>query len=204
MHLIKDFHAKYIFERRVKRLASELLACLPDQGEVLDVGCGDGRIDALMREARPGLALQGIDIVARPTTHIPVRIFDGQRIPHGDRSFDIVLFIDVLHHTDAPQELLREAIRVARRGILIKDHLVEGLLARKTLRLMDWVGNAPHGIRLPYNYWTRQEWQEACRALRLRPSIWKEAIGLYPRPLSWFFDRHLHFIALLAIEEPEG
>lgn len=113
------------------------------------------------------------------------------------RSFDIVLFVDVLHHTDAPLDLLREASRVARRGILIKDHLAEGLFARATLRLMDWVGNAPHGIRLPYNYWTRQEWLDACHALRLKRSFWKEAIGLYPRPLSWIFDRHLHFIALL-------
>jgi 2-polyprenyl-3-methyl-5-hydroxy-6-metoxy-1,4-benzoquinol methylase len=46
--------------------------------------------------------VRGIDIMARPTSHIPVDIFDGQTIPHPDKSFDVVSFVDVLHHTDDP------------------------------------------------------------------------------------------------------
>ena len=36
--------------------------------------------------------------------------------------------------------LLREAVRVARQAVLIKDHLVEGTFAYSTLRFMDWWG----------------------------------------------------------------
>ena len=37
--------------------------------------------------------------------------------------------------------LLREAARVSRRHIVIKDHLPEGLFAKATSQAMDWVGN---------------------------------------------------------------
>jgi len=67
-----------------------------------------------------------------------VETFDGKSIPYGDGSFDVVMFVDVIHHADQPMTLLREAARVARQAILIKDHLVEGTLAYLTLQLMDW------------------------------------------------------------------
>jgi 2-polyprenyl-3-methyl-5-hydroxy-6-metoxy-1,4-benzoquinol methylase len=38
-------------------------------------------------------------------------------------SFDVVMFVDVLHHTKDPMVLLREARRVARRAIVVKRGL---------------------------------------------------------------------------------
>jgi SAM-dependent methyltransferase len=94
----------------------------------------------------------------RERSHIPVAPFDGQVIPYGDASFDGVMFVDVLHHTQDQIILLREAARVARKVIVIKDHSLNGLFAGPTLRLMDKIGNARHGVALPYNYWPRQKW----------------------------------------------
>jgi hypothetical protein len=37
--------------------------------------------------------------------------------------------LDVLHHTDDANVLLREARRVTRRDVLIKDHRLNGFLA---------------------------------------------------------------------------
>src|SRR5262249_2609525 len=111
------------------------------------------------------------------------------------------LFVDVLHHTDDPTILLREAARVARRAILIKDHTRDGLLAGPTLRFMDYVGNAHHGVALPYNYWPRRRWHDAFRALRLAVRAWKGALGPHPGPADWVLGRPLHFIARL---EPEA
>jgi hypothetical protein len=31
----------------------------------------------------------------------------------------------------------------------------------------------------------------------LRPQVWLDTLGLYPKPASWIFDRSLHFIARL-------
>ena len=131
----------------------------------------------------------------RPHTHVPVAPYDGVVLPFPDRSVDIVMFVDVLHHTDDPLVLLRDAARVARVGIILKDHLREGPLADETLRVMDWVGNARFGVPLPYNYWTRDRWRSAFREIGAVVDRWEDRLGLYPFPLDLVFERSLHFVA---------
>src|SRR5206468_3633225 len=143
--------------------------------------------------------IQGIDVRVRTDSAIQVEAFNGTSIPHGDHSFDVVMLIDVLHHTADPMILLSEAVRVARQVILIKDHLLQGALAYPTLRLMDWVGNARHKVALPYNYWTPAEWQGAFDKLGLTVSSWESNLKLYPFPADLIFGRSLHFIAALRV-----
>jgi len=88
---------------------------------------------------------------------------------------------------------------VARLALVLKDHKKEGFLAYLTLRFMDWVGNARHGVALPYNYCTHSRWMSALRSLNLKVQFWKGALGLYPRPARWLFDRRLHFVARIAV-----
>ena len=192
-------HDRLIFSRRTKALAEALDRAIPaDALTVLDVGCGDGTIDTLLLRRRPGLAITGVDVLVRPETRIPVRQFDGQRLPFEDGAFDVVMFVDVLHHTLDPLVLLREARRVARSAVVLKDHTREGLLAQTTLRFMDWVGNAHHNVVLPYNYWRLAEWTEAFDKLGLRIDDWNESLGLYVPPASLVFERNLHFVARLT------
>jgi SAM-dependent methyltransferase len=197
--LVGRVHGRTISPRRIERIAAELAALLPAKAKVLDVGSGDGYLATRILEARPDIEIIGIDIMARPRAFIPVQLFDGQRIPFGDASFDAVIFVDVLHHTDDPSVLLHEAKRVSRGVVLIKDHYADGLGAALRLRLMDWVGNAPHGVRLPYNYWTRGQWRAAWEKEGLGLSRVTTQLGLYPWPLSMFFDRSLHFVAELKV-----
>jgi hypothetical protein len=91
---------------------------------------------------------------------------------------------------------------VSRRRIIIKDHLRQGLLAGPTLRFMDRVGNARHGVPLPHNYWSPLEWCAAFERLNLRVDTLYESLGLYPWPLGMLFDRSLHFLASLCKQSP--
>lgn len=199
MSFIGQLHGDLVFGRRVRVLSDRLAALLPPDATVLDVGCGDGTIDRLLMQLRPDLQISGIDVLVRPETHIPVTQFDGKHIPFADGSYDAVLFTDVLHHTDDPTILLAEAARVARKAIVIKDHARDGLLAGPTLRLMDYVGNAHHGVVLPYNYWPRARWVQAFERLKLKVGAWHSQLHLYPAPASWLFDRSLHFVARLDL-----
>jgi SAM-dependent methyltransferase len=167
---------------------------------VLDVGCGDGRLARLIADKRPDISICGIDVRQRKDPAMPVETFDGKSIPYGDGSFDVVMFVDVIHHADQPMMLLREAARVARQAILIKDHLVEGPFAYLTLQLMDWVGNARHGVSLPYNYWTLAKWHGVFDKLRLNITFWESDLRLYPFPADLILGRSLHFIALLGMQ----
>ena len=172
----------------------------PRSARVLDVGCGDGRLAAAISVQRPDLVIEGVDVLVRAITHIPVRRFDGVTLPLEDSTFDVCLFVDVLHHTDDPAAMLREATRVSRGRIVIKDHSLDGFGARVTLSIMDWVGNAPHGVRLPYNYLTPAQWSRLLAGARLRLVRSDNRLQLYPRPFSWLFDRKLHFIAVVEEE----
>ncbi len=196
MNCIDFLHGRWIFKTRVARLSTLLASIIPRRAAVLDVGAGDGAIDSQLLDLRPDLQIRGIDVLVRPRTSIRVLAFDGQSIPFADKTFDAVMFIDVLHHTDNAAALIQEAGRVGR-SVIIKDHVREGLLAGPTLRLMDFVGNARFGVALPYNYWTRQQWAEVLGAARLAPSAWIDSLKLYAPPLTYLFDRRLHFLASL-------
>jgi 2-polyprenyl-3-methyl-5-hydroxy-6-metoxy-1,4-benzoquinol methylase len=195
--ILNTLHDKAVFRRRVNILSRHLAGELDAGGSVLDVGCGDGSIARALMNMRPDLTIQGIDVLKRPQTLIPVTIFDGHTFPSEDRAYDWVTIVDVLHHTDDPGRIVAEAARVARRGIVIKDHLREGLGAYSTLRIMDWVGNRGHDVRLPYNYLSRAEWKAIFEKTGLEVQNWREALSLYPFPASLAFDRKLHFIAAL-------
>jgi len=192
-------HGQVVHQRRVRALAGHFTDMLPQDHSVLDVGCGDGLIDRLVLERRSDLSICGVDVLVREAAQITVTPYDGHHLPYSDRSFDTVLFCDVLHHTESPREVLREAVRVARHSILIKDHVVQGWLARPTLRLMDFVGNAPHGVSLPYNYFTAAEWDEAFRECHLSPRMIRRRLGLYPAWADVCFGRSLHFIGLYDV-----
>jgi SAM-dependent methyltransferase len=194
---IEHVHERFVVTRRSQVLAAHAADLLPLEARVLDVGCGDGRLAALIKQQRPDLTITGIDVLARPGAFIPVELFDGTTIPHGPDSFDAVMFVDTLHHTEDPAVLLREGVRVAKRGLLIKDHTRDGWLAGPTLRFMDQVGNARHGVALPHVYWSRAQWMSAFAALGLKLEDWRPELGLYPWPASWVFERTLHFMAWL-------
>lgn len=190
-------HKELVFNRRIKKLAEAIASRLPEGARVLDVGCGSGDLAALIKQIRPDIAIEGIDVLVRPDTAIPVREYDGTHIPFADNAFDTAIVVDVLHHTDDPEAVLGEIARTAR-TIIIKDHLRNGLAAGITLRFMDWVGNAAHGVRLPYNYLSRAEWLDIWSRLQLKTSAFTSRLALYPRPFSWLFDRNLHFVTILS------
>ena len=199
MSLYGRFHDRWVHGRRVRVIAASVAELLPPDGRVLDVGSGDGYIDLLITRRRPGLEISGIDVVMRGRTHVPVEHFDGVTIPFEDDSVDVVMLVDVLHHTETPLDLLREATRVSRDGLVIKD-VTTGApdrLARATLVGMDWVGNARHSVPLPYNFFTREQWQQAFDELGLVESYRRERFGLYPWPATLLFERRMHFACRL-------
>jgi SAM-dependent methyltransferase len=164
---------------------------------VLDVGCGDGTIASLIAQVRPDISLRGVELMVRPGCKIECHSYDGVTLPYPNASFDVCLFVDVLHHTQDPAILLREAVRVTRSFVLLKDHLDESSLDDITLRFMDWVGNRPHGVALTYNYKSRKQWAEYFSQCGLKEESWSRNVPLYPWPFRLVAGRGLHFVSLL-------
>jgi SAM-dependent methyltransferase len=196
---IAGSHRALVFGRRARVLADALAPLIPAEARsVLDIGCGDGTIASLLAERRPDLAIEGVEVIPRPACRVPCRAFDGAKLPFADQSFDVCLFVDVLHHTVDVSQLLREAVRVSRSHVVLKDHLSESAFDHATLRAMDWVGNRPYGVTLPYNYQSLGQWQQHFSECGLRATQISTALPLYPFPFSQLFGRKLHFVVQLT------
>lgn len=134
---------------------SEALRLLPEEGRVLELGCGAGRNLEALGQARPRLRLVGIDVSRSALAHAEARLpgvelrrasgGPNAPLPATDGEFDAVLVLDVLEHLVAPGHALAELHRVlAPGGILHLQVPCEG----DPLSLWRW-------LPPPARYWKR-------------------------------------------------
>jgi 2-polyprenyl-3-methyl-5-hydroxy-6-metoxy-1,4-benzoquinol methylase len=106
-----------------------LLPFIPESGNVLDIGCGDGFMVNLFARLRPQVSWHGIDrssektkiaemLCVNPNVAFSSAVDDWQ-------IFDAVTLIDVLHHVSSAQQetLLAQFLRRIRPGgvVVIKE-----------------------------------------------------------------------------------
>ena len=109
-----------------QRLLGKLVATWPRRHQtLLEIGCGTGRFLNFFWDA--GFAVTGIDAsremlaVARKRIdrRIPLQLADGARLPYHDNEFDFCALITVLEFCSDPKQVVREACRVSRKGVLV-------------------------------------------------------------------------------------
>ncbi len=102
-----------------KRTILDLL----EEGEVLDVGCGDGLLLEYLK--KQGLEVTGIDISEKAIEICRERGLTCMQgditstLPFVNSSFDSVLIVDVLEHLFQPLDVLREAHRITKQNVFI-------------------------------------------------------------------------------------
>jgi SAM-dependent methyltransferase len=147
-----------------QRVTASIARHIERADRLIDVGCGDGNNALAIGNLVGAKELVGVDVLVRPTARIHVVPYDGLSLPFPARSFDAVTLIDVLHHCSDPQQVLREAIRVAARVVAIKDHFSFGPITNKMLYYMDLAGNAKDSIPCPGIYFSPRQWVEMIAA----------------------------------------
>lgn len=167
------------------------------EGEGVGYRCGDGFLAHTIQQNTSEVTAFGVEIKERTKCAIPYFLFNGGIIPLKDNSVDVCLFIDVLHHTNDIKKMIHEATRVTRKYIIIKDHLCENKYQYYLLKLMDWVGNKPHHVITPYNYYSRKQWQKDTSKQNLKMLFWTTEIPLYSFPLNIIFGKNLHCLIVL-------
>jgi methionine biosynthesis protein MetW len=133
----------------------EIIAGLvPAGSRVLDLGCGDGELLALLRD-RKGCSGYGIELddeklrraVARGVSVLQLNLEEGLAL-FDDASFDVVLQLDTLQSLRHTEGLLRETARVGRIGIVSFPNF-----AHWPNRLQVLAGRMPVTRALPYQWY---------------------------------------------------
>jgi len=122
-------------ENREKRAIREILG--PSAGDMLEIGCGDGRMtEDLLELARALFAMDPDPItITRAKNRLDSKVMfiigSGEDIPLAGRRFDTVVFSLSLHHQD-PVRALSEAGRITRENgrVLVLEPAPESLFNR--------------------------------------------------------------------------
>jgi methionine biosynthesis protein MetW len=110
---------------RRRRVDYELIEEMIEPGSrILDLGCGDGELLAELIERKDCVG-RGVDIDDRRVLECVGRglaVFHGDLLEglgfYGDASFDTVILGQTLQQTLDPRRVVREMLRVGRRGII--------------------------------------------------------------------------------------
>ncbi|MFC1627446.1 class I SAM-dependent methyltransferase [Patescibacteria group bacterium] len=96
-------------------------------GRYLDVGCGKGYVGGEIKSEVPDVEIFGVDLDDRPTNRMRKIVSgtfstaDACKLPFPGNSFDGTMVFFVMHHmpTETQEFLLKEAVRVTKKGGLI-------------------------------------------------------------------------------------
>lgn len=134
------------------RLISEMI---PPESRVLDLGCGDGSLMAYLRDEK-GCTVRGVDLsspdianaLARGLSVVQIDLDEG--LPgYRDDAFDFVVLSQTLQVVRRPAFVLREMLRVGRRGVVTFPNFghwrVRGYLALR--------GRMPVSRSIPFTWY---------------------------------------------------
>jgi SAM-dependent methyltransferase len=155
---------------------------------VLDLGCATGNYCLHLKER--GYAMSGADVnadyvrIARERGVDAVLIEKG--VPFPDKSFDTVLMFEVVEHLPDPQPVLQEALRLARRNVLITTpHSGDVDLLREQGLLYEHFADMDH-----CNFFTQESLEGLLTGVFPSVRVWKgnglNPLGLFPlRPVRF-------------------
>ena len=143
--------------------------------EILDLGCGSGYLGFLLKakhnyqitliDCKPSISYIRRWLIAIPCARtlserheLPYQTYDGRYLPYPDESFDSVLIAFVLHHCENPERLLKEAIRITRKQLII----LEDAPSNKKEKWFSFLTCLLASLEFRKYYasgWTREQWE---------------------------------------------
>lgn len=107
--------------------------------KVLDLGAGEGYVgQEISRRWSADVMLA--DVVDMNRTGLPHRTYGGRRLPFSGKTFDATVLYFVLHHTEHPEQVIREAFRMTKNRVIVVESVYEHTWDLKLLTFVDvWV-----------------------------------------------------------------
>ncbi|RQD56924.1 class I SAM-dependent methyltransferase [Desulfonatronovibrio magnus] len=228
-HWFETEAGKFAFQQE-KRLIQHLVSSWPRRKQsLLDIGCGTGVFLELFYES--GFDVYGIDASANMLSRAREKMGNkadlhlgrAQYLPFDDNEFDFSAIITVLEFCEDPKQVLREALRVTKKGMLVCTLNKNSLyyFSKKVLRmgsssvmaqanwftfrelkamLLETVGNKPAFSRsvLPG---TKSMWKDKCILNIINETFWPPFAGSFIGTRVELLDNKPLKTPLLALEK---
>jgi len=135
--LYPSLHAEH-----TKFKASEILSILQKLKlkkplNILELGCGSGGVSKELGKAIKHHFFVGVDVsssILRVAKKVNKNLLlvkaDCEETPIKDKSFELVLLIDVLEHLKCPWKLIAESVRISKRWVIIRTPIEDCLYYR--------------------------------------------------------------------------
>jgi ubiquinone/menaquinone biosynthesis C-methylase UbiE len=147
---------------------------IADGESVLDAGCGPGWNYDHFKEYGPPVSYKAFDLSPRfvrvakkRQPDMNIEVGDVRDIKEDDGSFDVVILQDVLEHTNGYEKPVLEALRVARKRVIVVFWRRMESIVTKT---NDDTDKGTNGYGSDYN---KDEWENFLNTL---PYVWFDAV----------------------------
>lgn len=194
-YLLKPF-----WRWRAKRISEHVLPYIPVRARVIDIGAGTGLLAEEISKKR-NIQVTIIDVIDWNTSSLPLKIFDGEHIPFGSKQFDVAILIDVLHHAEDEEALVKEAVRVAKK-VIISEEVHEEKKREVLANIGDIIQVVLYGMSVGWHHRSKESWLEFLN--KISPSF--QWTGNYKDPNPLFRDPNPHalFVGSLGRLERYG
>jgi len=170
---------------RSKTVVNRIMPYIKQANKIIDIGSGTGDVANLIKSQ--GKNITPVDVANfHGPRMIKTIIYDGKTLPFKDQSFDMALLLMVMHHTSEPDIIFKEAIRVAKKVVVIETSYTTSISRILTI-ISDAIGN----LRLNAfwnSYKTDVEWRQFFTKYAFKIDVTQK-----------FKDKNLGFIPFLHI-----
>jgi ubiquinone/menaquinone biosynthesis C-methylase UbiE len=170
--------------KRAKYFAERFAQYLTKGETLLDLGCGTGHIGlyvhlqyglkVVLADVAPAWGYIGQWLLGVPCAKalacrhkLNYTRYDGERLPYNDNAFDVVLVAFAMHHAEYPDDVLFEAVRVAKKRIVIFEDIPNSEREARLNRFADALVNLEF-FGHPHHNRTFAEWESAFRSRGLK------------------------------------
>ena len=173
---LRHFVFNYLSKPWARKKYDQIKSFLKNKDRIIDIGAGKCAISWLLRQNNFSVIPLDITNLSVVKNLKPI-IYDGKQIPFPDNSFDKALLLTVLHHTHHPEQILKEAGRVAKEIIIIEDIYTNNFNKYLTY-IMDSLMNFEFHNH-PHNNKKESEWEKIFARLNMNIKNKKKNKALY-------------------------
>ncbi len=154
---------KRLTHQRSLKFAQYIAKLVPEGSKVLDFGCGNMYTAIELQKILKSIHVTGMDVVKDQNLddkllqnpNLSFKLLTTKEVPFADNTFDIVIALATMHHTEDPEYYLSELKRIIKPtgAIILIEEMYINIFDKVFISSQDWLLNKMKaGVPVPLNF----------------------------------------------------